>query len=809
MRILGLLFSLFFITHLTVAQLSSPSRYLGYELGSNFTYHHQVINYLNEAHTAYPKKTLIHNYGTTSEGRPLTLLVISSEKNITRLDKLKSDNIIRAGLSDGKTSTDVPFVWLGYNVHGNEASGTEVALKVIHHLLEGDEVKLNDALDNLVVIIDPCLNPDGRERYVNDFRMKKGKFNNSSVGHWTHKERWPTGRYNHYLFDLNRDWAWQTQRESRLRYEVYKEYMPHVYVDFHEMMPQYSYFFGPPAEPIHQSITSWQRKYQRIASENYETLFKENQWDYFTEEIFDLLYPSYGDSWTSFNGAVGFTFEQGGHGVAGLEFKSTNIIQPITLKGRIEKHFETSMISIYTASENKKELLDQFEHFFDHSPNNGYQHFIIKDSFRKRKNIDRLLELMDRHQIAYSYATDDFNVTAFDYFSNSELKSKVNKGDIILNVHQPKGRALQVLMEPFTERTDSLTYDLTAWALPFAYGVEALAVKHKINHSFYSNQTFKNNSIEENGNTLFIPWSSVDNIKVLTSMMGVESVFYLDRDTVIQDMEFKKGDSFIFQPNKNLMKDLIKESSYKWLSLSEDDFNNSLIAFKKPKVSILGGAETNALDFGALWYYFDEILNYPMSIIDTENLTTSKVLKSDILIISDGRYSPNTKKVVDNFVKSGGKVILFEDAIKIMSENSLTALYESLNRTEVQETRSSRVKGRKATNMNAAGCVLKVSLNSESNISNGLEAYFNLKQNKTFLPLLNENYNLGVLNEDALVSGFMGHELQERMPNTSIITSEKLKNGTVIYFVESPVFRGFWWNGMHILSNAIFFPYNE
>lgn len=767
-----------------------------------------MIDYIEEAHRVFPKNTLIHEYGKTTEGRRLTLMVISSESNINNLEKIKSDNLVRTKLTSGKINTNIPIVWLGYNVHGNEASGTEVALKVIHHLLSSDEIKLKKALENLVIVIDPCLNPDGRDRYVNDYRMKKGRFINSSLSHWTHKEKWPSGRYNHYLFDLNRDWAWQTQKESQLRYEVYKEYMPHIYVDFHEMMPQYSYFFGPPAEPVHQSITAWQRKYQKIASDNYETLFNENQWDYFTEEIFDLLYPSYGDSWTSFNGAVGFTFEQGGHGVAGLELKSSNLDQPLTLKNRIEKHFETSLVTIYSADENKKDLLNQFQNFFEDQPKGEYQYFIIKKSFRKEKDIDRLLDLMDRHQIKHQYTAEDFHVNGYHYPTNKSGKYKVDKGDIIFNIDQPKGRALQVLLEPFAERTDSLTYDLTAWALPYAYGLDAIAVKNKINHHLLVDEVEEKEIEPTSNSTLFIPWSSVDNIKVVTQLMSEQSVYYLERDTTIGKEEFKRGDALIFQTNKNLIKERLKSCNYKWLSITEADFNNSLSVFKKPKISILGGDETSALDFGALWYYFDEILHLPVNIIDTQNLTTSKVLKSDILIISDGIYSPSTKKVVDNFVKSGGKVILFENAIKIMSENALTSLYESLHKSVIQETRSSRVSGRKATVTRAAGCVLQVSIDSSSHISNGIPVYFSLKQNKTFLPLIDQGKNLGVLQKDALVSGFMGSDLQSKMPNTSMITAEQVKSGTVIYFVESPVFRGFWWSGMHLLSNAIFFPYN-
>ena len=165
--------------------------------------------------------------------------------------------------------------------------------------------------------MDPCLIPDGRDRYVNWFTSVAGKnFNPQRVAR-EHREPWPGGRSNHYNFDLNRDWAWQTQVESQHRIKIYNQWMPQVHVDYHELGINEPYYFAPAAEPFHEVITPWQREFQTTIGKNHAKYFDANGWLYFTKERFDLLYPSYGDTYPTYNGSIGMTYEQGGIG-AGL-----------------------------------------------------------------------------------------------------------------------------------------------------------------------------------------------------------------------------------------------------------------------------------------------------------------------------------------------------------------------------------------------------------------------------------------------------------------------------------------------------------
>lgn len=314
-RTLSALALLFFLSFSASAQntLQDPSSYLGYELGSKFSRHADVVGYFEHVAESSDRVQIEH-YGKTNEGRPLMVAFVSSPENMTRLDEIRNDNLRLAGLEDGKLKGDPPtIVWLSYNVHGNESNSTEASMSTLFALVNPG-AESSAWLENTVVVLDPAINPDGRDRYANWYNMMVGMEMNVSKDAVEHAEPWPGGRTNHYYFDLNRDWSWQTQVETRQRMQLYKKWMPHVHVDFHEQGINSPYYFAPAAEPVHENVTAWQRELEEIIGRNNARHFDREGWLYFTKQSFDILYPGYGDSYPMFNGAVGMTYEQAGGG---------------------------------------------------------------------------------------------------------------------------------------------------------------------------------------------------------------------------------------------------------------------------------------------------------------------------------------------------------------------------------------------------------------------------------------------------------------------------------------------------------------
>jgi murein tripeptide amidase MpaA len=268
---------LLFLTSMSVfaQSIPSPDEFLGYPLGSKFTYHHRIVQYFETLAKAKPNEMKLQAYGQTNERRPLMVAFVSTPENIAKLESIRQNNL-KLTKADGNSiavSASTPaIVWLSYNVHGNESSSSEAVMKTIYTLLDPNNVAARQWLKNVVVVIDPCINPDGRDRYANWYNSIASLLPNTDPQARDHQEPWPGGRSNHYNFDLNRDWAWQTQVETQQRMKLYNEWMPTIHVDFHEQYPENPYYFAPAAAPYHPAISNWQRQFQvSIGNQNSDT----------------------------------------------------------------------------------------------------------------------------------------------------------------------------------------------------------------------------------------------------------------------------------------------------------------------------------------------------------------------------------------------------------------------------------------------------------------------------------------------------------------------------------------------------------
>ncbi len=327
--------------------LKSPDVFLGYELGTRFTMHHDAVGYFKYVAEASPL-VQFKQYGETYEGRPLIVCFISSEENLRDLEELRKTNLAKTGLSEGnQDGRQIPFIWLSYNVHGNESVGMEAAMKTLYTLAANSFEGVKDWLNESVIVIDPCQNPDGRDLYT--YRYRRAQSRNINYNADSYEHHLGSARPNHYSFDLNRDWTWQTQVETQMRLRLYNLYMPHVHADFHEMGSGSTYFFPPGADPWHEVVTPWQRQFHKLMGEGNAGFFDDKFRLYFTKESFDLFCPSFGDTWPLFNGAMGFTYEQGGGGGAGLALELDSG-DTISLKKRIEGHFLSGMATIKVSS---------------------------------------------------------------------------------------------------------------------------------------------------------------------------------------------------------------------------------------------------------------------------------------------------------------------------------------------------------------------------------------------------------------------------------------------------------------------------
>lgn len=489
------------------AQLQSPSEFLGYEIGTRFTRHANVVRYFE--HVAKNSAMVTFSeYGKTNEGRPLTYAVVSTPQNISNIENIRKDNLRNIGLESGSSTPQTAIVWLSYNVHGNEASSTEAAMVTLYQLI----TQKQEWLKNTMVIIDPCINPDGRDRYANWYNQVKSTPYNTDQNATEHKEPWPGGRPNHYLFDLNRDWAWATQVESQQRLKLYNKWMPHVHVDFHEQGINEPYYFAPAAEPYHEIITPFQRDFQMTIGKNHAKYFDKEGWLFFTRERFDLLYPSYGDTYPTFMGAIGMTYEQAGHGRAGLGIK-TDEGYILTLVDRVAHHVTTGLSTVEISSKNASRLNTEFKNFFTNT-DLKYKSFILKGQSDK---IIAVTKLLDKHEIKYGFATGG-TVSGYSYLG-AKTGNMNATGALVVSTDQPKGKMVEVLFEPSTKVSDPLTYDITAWSIPYAYGLDAIASKSLVKANGNSSLTNPLNTPMPSGAGYIAKWDDISDANFLSDLI--------------------------------------------------------------------------------------------------------------------------------------------------------------------------------------------------------------------------------------------------------------------------------------------------
>ncbi|MBC7901997.1 MAG: zinc carboxypeptidase, partial [Gemmatimonadaceae bacterium] len=402
------------------SQLQSPSQFLGYELGSHYTPHFNIVNYFNHVAAQSPSMVRIEQYGKTNEGRPLILAYIAAPEKLNDLENIRKNNMRLASSSLDKMAANEnapAIVWLSYNVHGNEPSSSEAAMMTIYELVNPANSRSKEWLKNTVVIIDPCINPDGRDRYANWVNTVTGMTPNPNFLAREHMEPWPGGRSNHYNFDLNRDWAWQTQVESVQRMIKYNQWLPHVHVDFHEQGYNEPYYFAPAAEPFHEVITTWQRDFQTQIGKNHAKYFDQNGWLYFTKERFDLFYPSYGDTYPTYSGAIGMTYEQGGGPRGGLAVTIEDG-DTLTLLDRLTHHYTTGMSTVEITSLNAQKVVSEFRKYFNaavQTPGGEFKSYVVRDDGTDR--ITRLKSLLKKNDISWVQLNGGNEITGLSYES--------------------------------------------------------------------------------------------------------------------------------------------------------------------------------------------------------------------------------------------------------------------------------------------------------------------------------------------------------------------------------------------------------
>lgn len=816
--------------------VQTPHQFLPHQVGEQFTPHHLLTDYFEYLAEQSPSTMQLSRYGRTNEARPLQLAIFSSSENMARIESIRANNIRLAGFStdgqEGSTDRAPAIVWLNMSIHGNEPSGSECSMLLAYELATQTNPQIKEWLKNVVVVMDPSANPDGYDRYTHWYRGVSNLVKNINGESREHQETWPSGRSNHYQFDLNRDWAWATQTETRQRLPQYHHWLPQVVADVHEQFIDDHYYFAPAAEPFHAYITAFQRDFQGTIGQNHARYFDQHGWLYFTSEVFDLLYPSYGDTYPMFNGAVGMTYEQAGNGQAGRAILTTNG-DTLTLSDRILHQYTTCLSTIEIASQNAGNLLENFKNYFQKaktSPAGRFKSFIINGK-NDPNRINQLCAWLDLHHIRYGKAgAITNNVRGFDYRSADEKSWNIAPDDVVISAFQPQSVLLQVLFEPNPWLSDSLTYDITAWSIPWSYGLEVLATEQRIEPK-KKFEPIKAPTIRLAAS----PYAWCVHRKSMADLTWVAALVqkgvkirYATEQFMAAEETFAPG-SFVINraDNRAIEADLdtwvmaaAKENNVTlhpiftgFLNKGAEVGSAKFRLVHEPQVAILYGEEVDENAYGHTWYFFEKELKMPVTQIRPDQINIAGLQDINTLIIPSGNYNleEKTYDFLQDWVNEGGRIIAFENGVKVLADHSGfdLAMYkeeEKKNEEKKQAPNSYQSREREAISGMIPGAIVKATTDPSHPLAYGLGTeYYSLKTHANVFPLNNNLSNAVWLEDNYSSYGFIGSKIKPKLQQSTLAAMQPVGHGTVVYLVDNPVFRAFWQTGKILFANSLFF----
>jgi hypothetical protein len=807
----------------------SPAQVLGYELGERFTTHAGARDYARALATASPLVEY-RAYGTTPEGRELFQLVIARAEHHARLAAVLAAN---AELTRPETSPErareiaaanPAVAYFSYGVHGNESSSTEAALWTAWDLARDSE-EVRGVLDSLVVVIDPVANPDGRDRYVHWFHSVRGERPNPNPQAREHREPWPGGRFNHYLFDLNRDWSWATQPETRARLATWWEYNPQVKVDFHEMGYNTTYFFFPAAAPINPiyppHVLAWGERFGRA---NAAALDARGE-AYYTGEAFDLFYPGYGDSWPSLTGAVGMTYEQAGHGAAGQA-----VIQrwgdTLTLHRRATNHRATGNATLRAAAAGKSRLLLDYAEG-QRAIGRGEQDFLLVPG-EDPARAEALVEHLRRQGVEVERAGSGFSARAQAY-PGFGPRGQFPAGTYRVRARQAMGRLAITLLQPETELDAEYSYDLSAWSLPYAYGVAAYraatgAAAGAGWSAVRAPGVAAAHSAEPARFGYLVPASETAAPGVVRFMEGGGRVHVLGRASTFAGRRWPAGTWFIPARGNDTVQARVTRAGLGShavpvaTGLSEDgiDLGSGQVRHVRlPRVAVVSGEGVSPTSFGAHWFYLEQHLGMPFDAVLGADLATLDLSEYDVIVLPDAaaRAIGTAEEALGTWVRAGGRLLAAAGGARVAAGIAEVQVREALadggaDRARYLEGREERE--RRDWRREVPGTIVPVRLDPAHPVAFG--AGLDGRPGETFALHSGSLVFEPAADLEAVaffppglerISGVISPESLARLEEGVWVGSKRMGRGSVVLFADDPLFRLFWRATHPLYLNAL------
>ena len=803
--------------------IPTPEEFLGYPIGTQHTRHDRVVEYFQTLSSLSERVTL-EVIGETYEHRKQVVAKITSAENHSRLEEIRKKHL--AQVSTGGDESIPLIIQLGYNVHGNEPSSTEAALLTAYYLTASEDPETTKWLSEMIVLIDPAYNPDGRDRHTHWANMHKGTPPVADPLDREHNEAWPGGRTNHYWFDLNRDWFLGIHPESRNRLRFFHQWRPYVMTDHHEMGSNSTFYFDPGKYSSNNPIVPpylYDTVYPKFGVYFSEAMNSIGSM-YFTKENFDKLYPGYGSSYVNFYGGAGFLFEQAssrGH------VQNTTTI-PITFAFTIRNHFSASLTTIRASLAEKATLIKLRKDFYATTRRQAIANPVKGYLLGDRNDVSRtnaLVNMLRLHQIDVYNIPKDMSVNGKVF-----VKGKA----FIVPTEQENYLMVRSAFEKDITYTDSLFYDASTWSLVNAFNMPVVEIKGPVNKGEIVNSDLIATPapVALGKYAYLIPLTDYQAHRAIYQLISndvvVQTAFKPFRATTDRgEQDFSYGTLIIpVQQQRNpgaealhkIMQQVSSDCALEIFTTQTglnirgiDLGSSSVMTIQDPEAIMLIGNGVSGYEAGEIWHLLDQRLNMPITKIDVGNFQSADLSKYKTLVMVSGKYSfdsPTTEKI-KAWVQNGGTLITLKTASEWALKQGWTK--DSLLVADtVQERR--RLNFADAVNYEGAkeigGSIFQVDLDITHPIGFGfsdrkLPVYRN---GKTFIkPGKNPYSTVAQYASKPLIGGYLHKSNVEKIANSAAILVSGLGKGRVIQFSDNPNFRGYWYGTNKLFLNALFF----
>ncbi|MCP4664345.1 MAG: zinc carboxypeptidase [bacterium] len=823
--------------------IPQPSSVLGYEVGVWHVRHDQLLSYLRTL-AAHSDRVTIDVTGSSHEQRNLVLLTISAPENLARSEAIREQHLrLSDPAAEPPDTAEMPVVVnLGYGVHGNEASGPNAALLVAYHLAAAQGPDIDRLLANAVILLDPCLNPDGLDRFALWAGMHRGRVLVGDPDHRQHREGWPSGRTNHYWFDLNRDWLPAQHPESQARLAAFHRWKPNVLGDFHDTLSGDTYFFQPGIPTRQNPLTPPENlKFTReLAAYHARALDRAGRL-YYSEEVFDDFYYGKGSTYPDVQGTVGILFEQAN--VRGHVLETANGL--LEFPFGIKNHFLTSLSTLAAAVDKRSELLDYQAEFFRGAPEKAdgdeIRAYLFGDPHDRARN-HHLLELLRRHQIeVYELAA------AFD---RGPLRFRPGAAYVV-PTRQAQYRLVRSLFEKRIEFVDSTFYDVSTWTMPLAFGLPYVELDKK---------AFRPELLGKPVGTVELPEGRLEASETAYAYLFEWDGYYAPRalnrllragvrtrvakrpfsaETADGLREFGYGTIVVAVGAQNVGRDELGEILRQVVRRDAIDVfavtsgltpqgvdlgSPSIRPLKLPKPALVVGEGVGTSEAGEVWHLLDQRFEIALSLIEHSRLTRIDLARYTHLILVDGDYQKLPEDVVDKlrrWVRDGGVLIAVKRAavwvnraVRAAPEPSeVTARLEDAAAAPTEPGAPPERRPYAGYKEDVAvelisGAIFELELDTTHPLAYGYRRTTLpvFRNSKVFLePEPNPYTTVARYSGTPLLSGYVSGENYSRLVRTPAVIADRVERGAIVRMVDNPNFRGFWYGTNKLLLNAIFF----